>query len=142
MEVVGLRLLEVPLFLGDPAELMVGSGVSVAVVYAITQVLHLVFGLFFALPTLGRVFGLAAAFFALAARFFGVVLRLFAGRLAATRAVGFGTRTFAGSPTTSAVVRPDGTLLSYQPYGKDGLLIAEIDIAAATGLLAARYKSG
>jgi predicted amidohydrolase len=48
----------------------------------------------------------------------------------------------AGSPTTSAVVRPDGTLLSYQPYGKDGLLIADIDIAAATGLLAARCKSG
>jgi predicted amidohydrolase len=47
----------------------------------------------------------------------------------------------AGSPTTSAVVRPDGTLLSYQPYGKQGLLIADIDIAAATGLLAARYKS-
>jgi len=47
----------------------------------------------------------------------------------------------AGSPTTSAVVRPDGTLLSYQPYGKEGLLIADIDIAAATGLLAARYKS-
>jgi predicted amidohydrolase len=44
----------------------------------------------------------------------------------------------AGSPTTSAVVRPDGTLLSYQPYGKEGLLIADIDIAAATGLLAAR----
>jgi predicted amidohydrolase len=47
----------------------------------------------------------------------------------------------AGSPTTSAVVRPDGTLLSYQPYGREGLLIADIDIAAATGLLAARYKS-
>jgi predicted amidohydrolase len=47
----------------------------------------------------------------------------------------------AGSPTTSAVVRPDGTLLCYQPYGKEGLLIADIDIAAATGLLAARYKS-
>lgn len=47
----------------------------------------------------------------------------------------------AGSPTTSAVVRPDGTLLSYQPYGKEGLLIADIDIAAATGLLAARYKA-
>ncbi len=45
-----------------------------------------------------------------------------------------------GSPTTSAVVRPDGTLLSYQPYGKEGLLIADIDITAATGLLAARYK--
>jgi predicted amidohydrolase len=47
----------------------------------------------------------------------------------------------AGSPTTSAVVRPDGTLLSYQPYGKEGLLIADVDIATATGLLAARYKS-
>jgi predicted amidohydrolase len=48
----------------------------------------------------------------------------------------------AGSPTTSAVVRPDGTLLSYQPYGKEGLLVADIDLAAATGLLAARWKPG
>ena len=47
----------------------------------------------------------------------------------------------AGSPTTSAVVRPDGTLLSYQPYGKAGLLIADIDITAATGLLASRCKN-
>jgi len=46
----------------------------------------------------------------------------------------------AGSPTTSAVVRPDGTLLSYQPYGKEGLLIADLDLAAATGLLAVRCK--
>jgi len=46
-----------------------------------------------------------------------------------------------GSPTTSAVVRPDGTLLSYQPYGKEGLLIADLDLTAATGLLAARCKS-
>jgi predicted amidohydrolase len=45
-----------------------------------------------------------------------------------------------GSPTTSAVVSPDGTLLSYQPYGKEGLLIADIDISAATGLLARRCK--
>ena len=45
-----------------------------------------------------------------------------------------------GSPTTSAVVRPDGTLLSYQPYGKEGLLLADIDISTATGLLSARYK--
>jgi predicted amidohydrolase len=45
-----------------------------------------------------------------------------------------------GSPSTSAVVRPDGTLLSYQPYGKEGLLMADIDITAATGLLAARCK--
>jgi len=46
-----------------------------------------------------------------------------------------------GSPTTSAVVRPDGTLLSYQPYGKRGLLIADVDLAEATGFLAARCKS-
>jgi predicted amidohydrolase len=46
----------------------------------------------------------------------------------------------AGSPTTSAVVRPDGTLLTYQPYGQSGLLIADIDLSAATGILAARCK--
>lgn len=46
-----------------------------------------------------------------------------------------------GSPTTSAVVRPDGTLLAYQPYGEEGLLIADIDIAAATGLLASRCRT-
>jgi predicted amidohydrolase len=46
-----------------------------------------------------------------------------------------------GSPTTSAVVRPDGTLLAYQPYGKPGLLVADIDITQATGLLAVRCKS-
>ncbi len=46
-----------------------------------------------------------------------------------------------GSPTTSAVVRPDGTVLRWQPYGEDGLLVADIDTAAATGLLAARCRS-
>jgi predicted amidohydrolase len=45
-----------------------------------------------------------------------------------------------GSPTTSAVVRPDGTVLCYQPYGVEGLLVAELDLSLATGLLAARYK--
>ncbi len=47
-----------------------------------------------------------------------------------------------GSPTTSAVVKPDGTLLCYQPYGDAGLLIADIDLSEATGLLASRFKSG
>ena len=47
----------------------------------------------------------------------------------------------AGSPTTSAVVRPDGTVMGWQPYGEEGLLIADLDLAAATGLLAMRYKS-
>jgi predicted amidohydrolase len=45
-----------------------------------------------------------------------------------------------GSPTTSAVIRPDGTLLSYQPYGVEGVLVADIDIAQATGLLASRCR--
>jgi predicted amidohydrolase len=47
----------------------------------------------------------------------------------------------AGSPTTSAVVGPDGTLLSYQPYGMEGVLIADIDLDAATGLLATRCRT-
>jgi hypothetical protein len=38
-------------------------------------------------------------------------------------------------------VRPDGTLLCYQPYSKEGLLIVDVDLTAATGLLAARCKS-
>src|SRR5579864_5427560 len=46
-----------------------------------------------------------------------------------------------GSPTTSAVVRPDGTLLKYQPYGKEGLLIADLDLSAATRLLAKRCRT-
>ncbi len=45
-----------------------------------------------------------------------------------------------GSPTTSAVIRPDGTIQSYQPYGEEGLLVAEVDLAAATGLLASRLR--
>ena len=45
------------------------------------------------------------------------------------------------APTTSAVVNPDGTLLCYQPYGQEGLLLAEIDLDAATGLLAKRWKN-
>lgn len=46
----------------------------------------------------------------------------------------------AGSPTTSAVASPDGTLLTYQPYGQEGLLFADIDLTTATGLLASRYR--
>jgi predicted amidohydrolase len=46
----------------------------------------------------------------------------------------------AGSPSTSAVVRPDGSVLAYQPYGKAGLLVADIDLDEATGLLARRWK--
>jgi predicted amidohydrolase len=45
-----------------------------------------------------------------------------------------------GSPTTSAVVRPDGTVLSWQPYGVEGLLVAEVELDEATGLLARRLR--
>ena len=45
-----------------------------------------------------------------------------------------------GSPTTSAVVRPDGTVLAYQPYGQPGVLVVDIDLDEATGLLASRLK--
>jgi predicted amidohydrolase len=46
-----------------------------------------------------------------------------------------------GSATTSAIVRPDGTVLAYQPYGRPGLLIADVDLSEATGLLASRLRS-
>ena len=47
----------------------------------------------------------------------------------------------AGSPTTSAVARPDGTLAAYQPYGEAGLLVVDLELAKATRLLAQRCKS-
>ena len=46
-----------------------------------------------------------------------------------------------GSPTTSAVAKPDGTLLGFQPYGEAGLLIADLDLTLATGLLASRCRT-
>lgn len=46
-----------------------------------------------------------------------------------------------GSPTTSAIVRPDGTLHAYQPYGSEGLLVADIDLDAATRILATRCRT-
>lgn len=45
-----------------------------------------------------------------------------------------------GAPTTTAIARPDGTLLCSQPYGHPGLLFADLDLAQATGLLASRLK--
>jgi predicted amidohydrolase len=46
-----------------------------------------------------------------------------------------------GSGTTSAIARPDGTLLCSQPYGLSGLLVADLDLSAATGLLASRCRT-
>jgi predicted amidohydrolase len=46
-----------------------------------------------------------------------------------------------GSGTTSAIARPDGTLLCHQPYGQPGLLVADLDLSTATGLLASRCRT-
>jgi predicted amidohydrolase len=46
-----------------------------------------------------------------------------------------------GSGTTSCVVRPDGTVLTWQPYGQEGLVIADLDLSLATGLLASRLRT-
>jgi hypothetical protein len=39
------------------------------------------------------------------------------------------------------VARPDGALHALQPHGKAGLLLAELDLDLATGLLATRCRS-
>ena len=46
-----------------------------------------------------------------------------------------------GSGTTSAIVAPDGRVIAGQPYGKAGLLVADIEPSEATGLLASRLRS-
>lgn len=46
-----------------------------------------------------------------------------------------------GSGTTSAVARPDGTLQCYQPYGQEGLLVADLDLSTATGWFAQRCRT-
>lgn len=47
-----------------------------------------------------------------------------------------------GCGTTSAVIRPDGTVECYQPYGAEGVLIADIDLSLATGWYASRCRTG
>lgn len=47
----------------------------------------------------------------------------------------------AGSPSTSVVVSPDGTVLAYQPYGEAGLLVTDLELEAATGLYASRLRT-
>lgn len=46
-----------------------------------------------------------------------------------------------GAPMTSAIIRPDGTVHCWQPYGQAGLLVADIDLSLATGVLAARCRT-
>jgi len=42
--------------------------------------------------------------------------------------------------SASSIIAPDGTCLAWQPYGETGIIIADIDIDKATGLLARRFK--
>lgn len=46
----------------------------------------------------------------------------------------------AGAQTTSAVADPDGAVVAWQPYGKPGLLLVDLDLGRATGLLARRWR--
>lgn len=46
----------------------------------------------------------------------------------------------AGSPTTASIATPEGTWLAKQPYGVEGILVADVDLDRATGLLAHRYR--
>lgn len=45
-----------------------------------------------------------------------------------------------GSPTTSAFIDPEGVLIASQPYDREGLLVADLDLAKATNILARRVK--
>jgi predicted amidohydrolase len=62
---------------------------------------------------------------------------------AAENTVYFATVNYAseGAGTTSAVANPDGSLLGYQPYGHHGVFLADLDLGAATGLLASRCRT-
>ena len=42
--------------------------------------------------------------------------------------------------SASSIIAPDGTCITYQPYGEVGVIVADIDIEKATGLLARRFK--
>lgn len=45
-----------------------------------------------------------------------------------------------GSGTTSAIVDPNGDVIAWQPYGVEGLLVADLNLAPATRLLANRLR--
>lgn len=47
---------------------------------------------------------------------------------------------FPGAPTSTALAAPDGSLLASNPSGAPGLLLADLDLTQATGVLASRYR--
>ena len=44
-----------------------------------------------------------------------------------------------GAEAATALITPSGECQAYLPYGEEGVLVADIDVAAATGLIASRY---
>lgn len=44
--------------------------------------------------------------------------------------------------SATSIIAPSGECLAYLPYGQEGVLVQEVDIAQATGLLATRYAPG
>ncbi|RFZ90510.1 carbon-nitrogen hydrolase family protein [Mucilaginibacter conchicola] len=42
--------------------------------------------------------------------------------------------------STSAIIAPDGKCLAYQAYGQEGVIVVDIDLGKATGLLGKRFK--
>jgi predicted amidohydrolase len=45
------------------------------------------------------------------------------------------------SESGSAVINPDGSCLVHEEYGRPGVIVADIDLSKATGLLAKRFKN-
>jgi predicted amidohydrolase len=43
--------------------------------------------------------------------------------------------------SASAIIHPDGTCIAHQAYRQPGVTVADIDLKAATGLLAKRFKA-
>ena len=43
--------------------------------------------------------------------------------------------------SASSLIAPDGSCIAYQPYGKPGVVVGEINVEEATGLLAKRFKN-
>ena len=46
------------------------------------------------------------------------------------------------SESATSIISPDGKCLAYQPYGEIGVIVADIDLTKATGLLAKRFNEG
>ena len=44
--------------------------------------------------------------------------------------------------SASSIIGPDGTCIKHAAYGRTGIIVADLDLTLATGLLAKRFKNG